>query len=235
MAFRVLAANQRPDFRTISDFRKVHLNALSGLFKQVFEMCRKAGIVKLGNVALDGTKIQAAASKHKAMSYDRMGKEEARLSAEIEALLKQAQETDEQEDSQQQDDSETQTGEDDVSTEEQMGSSSDQMEAGETEDIDGEEANVSVDQDADLDADDSPDDEDDGTKPLRPNFQPRPRRNASPSWPRGWNARSNEKPLTRTPAPTVSPERTPRSGTLRPWKPTRPIASAPRWPCPMCQ
>ena len=81
-------------------------------------------------------------------------------------------ETDEQEDSQQQDDSETQTGEDDVSTEEQMGSSSDQMEAGETEDIDGEEANVSVDQEADLDADDSPDDEDDGTKPLRPNFQP---------------------------------------------------------------
>jgi len=98
VAFRVLAANQRPDFRTISDFRKVHLKALSGLFKQVFEMCRKAGIVKLGNVALDGTKIQAAASKHKAMSYDRMGKEEARLTAEIEALLKQAQETDEQED-----------------------------------------------------------------------------------------------------------------------------------------
>jgi len=99
VAFRVLAADQRPDFRTISDFRKVHLKALSGLFKQVFEMCRKAGIVKLGNVALDGTKIQAAASKHKAMSYDRMEKEEARLTAEIEAMLKQAQTTDEQEDS----------------------------------------------------------------------------------------------------------------------------------------
>jgi len=98
VAFRVLAANQRPDFRTISDFRKIHLKALSGLFKQVFEMCRKAGIVKLGNVALDGTKIQAAASKHKAMSYDRMGKEEARLTAEIEALLKRAQKTDERED-----------------------------------------------------------------------------------------------------------------------------------------
>lgn len=98
VAFRVLAANQRPDFRTISDFRKVHLKALSGLFKQVFEMCRKAGIVKLGNVAVDGTKIQAAASKHKAMSYDRMEKEEARLTAEIEAMLKQAQATDEQED-----------------------------------------------------------------------------------------------------------------------------------------
>ena len=98
VAFRVLAANQRPDFRTISDFRKVHLKALTGLFKQVFELCRKAGIVKLGNVALDGTKIQAAASKHKAMSYDRMEKDEARLTAEIEALLKQAQETDEKED-----------------------------------------------------------------------------------------------------------------------------------------
>jgi transposase len=98
VAFRVLAANQRPDFRTISDFRKVHLKALSGLFKQVFEMCRKADMVKLGNIALDGTKIQAAASKHKAMSYDRMEKEEARLTAEIEAMLKQAQAIDEQED-----------------------------------------------------------------------------------------------------------------------------------------
>lgn len=98
VAFRVLAANQRPDFRTISDFRKVHLRALTGLFKQVFEMCRKAGIVKLGNVAVDGTKIQAAASKHKAMSYDRMEKEEKRLTAEIETMLKQAQAIDEQED-----------------------------------------------------------------------------------------------------------------------------------------
>ena len=98
VAFRVLAANQRPDFRTISDFRKVHLKALSGLFKQVFEMCQKAGMVKLGNVAVDGTKIQAAASKHKAMSYDRMEKEEARLTAEIEAMFKAAQEADEQED-----------------------------------------------------------------------------------------------------------------------------------------
>jgi transposase len=98
VAFRVLAANQRPDFRTISDFRKVHLKALSGLFKQVFEMCRKAGMVKLGNVAVDGTKIQASASKHKAMSYDRMEKEEARLTAEIEAMFKTAQTVDEQED-----------------------------------------------------------------------------------------------------------------------------------------
>ncbi|MEX1251152.1 MAG: cobaltochelatase subunit CobT [Hyphomonas sp.] len=80
-------------------------------------------------------------------------------------------ETDEQESADQQEDSETQTGDDDTSTEEQMGASSEQIEAGETEDIDGEEANVSLDQDADLDADDSPDEEDDGSKPLRPNYQ----------------------------------------------------------------
>lgn len=98
VAFRVLAANQHPDFRTISDFRKVHLKSLSGLFKQVFKLCQKAKLVKLGNVALDGTKIQANASKHKAMSYDRMGKEEARLTAEIEALLREAQKVDDEED-----------------------------------------------------------------------------------------------------------------------------------------
>jgi cobaltochelatase CobT len=81
-------------------------------------------------------------------------------------------ETDQQEDSEQQQDNESQTSEDDTSTEEQMGASSEQMEAGESEEIDGEEANVSVDQDADFDADDSPDEDEDGTKPLRPNFQP---------------------------------------------------------------
>jgi cobaltochelatase CobT len=80
-------------------------------------------------------------------------------------------ETDQQENAEQQEDNETQTGDDDTSTEEQMGASADQIEAGETEDIDGQEANVSVDQDADLDADDSPDEEDDGSKPLRPNYQ----------------------------------------------------------------
>ena len=68
VAFRVLVANQHPDFRTISDFRKVHLKALIGFFKQVFKLCQKAKLVKPGNVALDGTKIQANASKHKAMS-----------------------------------------------------------------------------------------------------------------------------------------------------------------------
>jgi cobaltochelatase CobT len=81
-------------------------------------------------------------------------------------------ETSEQEESQQQEDNQTQTGEDDTSTEEQMGASADEIQAGETEEIDGEEANVSVDQDADMEADDSPDEEDEGSKPLRPNYQP---------------------------------------------------------------
>lgn len=98
VAFRVLAANQRPDYRTISDFRKVHLKALSGFFRQVFKLCQKAKLVKLGHVALDGTKIQANASKHKAMSYERMGKEEARLTAEIAAMFREAQRVDDEED-----------------------------------------------------------------------------------------------------------------------------------------
>ena len=98
VAFRVLAANQRPDFRTISDFRKAHLRELSGLFVQVLRMCRAAGLVKLGHVALDGTKIKANASKHKAMSYERMNKEEVRLKQEVDALLKQADRIDEEED-----------------------------------------------------------------------------------------------------------------------------------------
>ena len=76
IAFRVLAANNAPDFRTISDFRKDHLRALAGLFLQVLKLCQKAGLVKLGHVALDGTKIKANASKHKAMSYKRMQEEE---------------------------------------------------------------------------------------------------------------------------------------------------------------
>lgn len=98
VAFRVLTGNQQPDFRTISDFRKNHLESLKKLFVQVLKLCQKAGLVKLGHVALDGTKIKANASKHKAMSYDRMTKEEARLKEEVDALLKQADEVDEQED-----------------------------------------------------------------------------------------------------------------------------------------
>ena len=72
IAFRVLAANNTPDFRTISDFRKEHLDALAGLFLQVLELCQRVGLVKLGHVSLDGTKVKANASKHKAMSYGRM-------------------------------------------------------------------------------------------------------------------------------------------------------------------
>lgn len=74
---------QRPDFRTVSDFRKRHLGALKGLFLQVLQLCREAGLVTLGHVALDGTKIKANASKHKAMSYGRMVEAEPKLAAEV--------------------------------------------------------------------------------------------------------------------------------------------------------
>ena len=83
VAFRVLAANNTPDFRTISDFRKDHLAALTGLFLQVLAFCQRAGLVKLGHVALDGTKVRANVSKHKAMSYKRMKEKEAQLAAEL--------------------------------------------------------------------------------------------------------------------------------------------------------
>ena len=98
IAFRVLSANNTPDFRTISDFRKDHLAALSGLFLQVLVFCRRAGLVKLGHVALDGTKVRANASKHKAMSYKRMKEREAQLQGEVDELLRRAQEVDEEED-----------------------------------------------------------------------------------------------------------------------------------------
>lgn len=94
VAFRVLAANQRPDFRTISDFRQQHLAALTGLFVQVLKLCQRAGLVTLGHIALDGTKLQAHASKHKAMSDDRMVKEEIRVQAEVTALFQQAEAAD---------------------------------------------------------------------------------------------------------------------------------------------
>ena len=98
IAFRVLAANNTPDFRTISDFRKDHLEALSGLFLQVLMLCEREGLAKLGHVALDGTKVKANASRHKAMSYRKMKEKEAQLSAEGAELLRRAQETDEEED-----------------------------------------------------------------------------------------------------------------------------------------
>jgi transposase len=98
VGFRMLAANNTPNFRTISDFRKEHLAALDGLFLQVLKLCQKAGMVKLGHVALDGTKMKANASKHKAMSYDRMKKTEAQLQSEVAEFLRRAAEIDEAED-----------------------------------------------------------------------------------------------------------------------------------------
>ena len=96
--FRVLSANQHPDHDTISEFRKRHLVALSRIFLQVLELCRKAGLVKLGHVALDGTKVKANASKHKAMSYDHMQKKTDELKAEIARLLAEAEAVDAAED-----------------------------------------------------------------------------------------------------------------------------------------
>ena len=96
--FRVITADQHPDHDTIADFRKMHLKALAGLFVDVLQLCQKAGLVKLGHIALDGTKVKANASKHKAMSYDRMNKTLAQLEAEVEQLLEEAQTVDEEED-----------------------------------------------------------------------------------------------------------------------------------------
>ena len=99
-AFRVLTGNQQPDHSRVSDFRRRHLNALAGLFIQVLRLCQKAGLVSLGTVALDGTKVKANASKHKAMSHERMLKTERQLEAEMRALLRKAEIIDAQEDGQ---------------------------------------------------------------------------------------------------------------------------------------
>ena len=88
--FMAIVALQAPDFRTISEFRRRHLAALSELFVQVLQLCEAAGLVKLGHVALDGTKIKANASKHKAMSYERMSKRAAELQAEVDGWLEAA-------------------------------------------------------------------------------------------------------------------------------------------------
>src|SRR5260370_681867 len=98
VAFGVLAAGYQPDFRTISDFRKLHLKALEGLFQQVLRLVLEMGALKLGRVALDGSKVKANASKHKAMSYGRMEEAEKRLREEVQELLKQAEAADEGED-----------------------------------------------------------------------------------------------------------------------------------------
>ena len=100
LAFRYLSGDQHPDHATIAEFRKRHLDALSGLFTQALLLCSQAGLVKLGHVAIDGTKIKAYASKHKAMSYKRMNETEARLKQEIDALLAAAEQTDAEEDAQ---------------------------------------------------------------------------------------------------------------------------------------
>src|SRR5947209_4230629 len=98
IAFRVLAAGNQPNFRTISDFRKIHLKTLAGLFEQVLQIALEAGAMKVGRVAVDGTKVKANASKHKAMSYDRMLEKEQQLKAEVKQLLLQAEAADAEED-----------------------------------------------------------------------------------------------------------------------------------------
>ncbi len=98
VGFRVLAAGNAPDFRTISDFRKKHREALEGLFQQVLRMALEAGAMKVGRVALDGSKVKANASKHKAMSYGHMKRRERELREEVKKLLGQADREDEEED-----------------------------------------------------------------------------------------------------------------------------------------
>jgi transposase len=100
VGFRVLAAGNEPDFRTIADFRKTHLPALTGFFEQVLQLARAIGATRLGRVALDGTKVKANASKHKAMSYKRMGEKQRQLRAEVQELLAQAEAADAAEDAQ---------------------------------------------------------------------------------------------------------------------------------------
>jgi transposase len=98
VAFRVIAGGSQPHFTTVNAFRLVHREALAGLFVQVLRLCVRAGLKTMGHVSLDGSKVQANASKHKAMSYGRMKDDEKRLAAEIEALLRRAEETDAKED-----------------------------------------------------------------------------------------------------------------------------------------
>jgi transposase len=98
IAFRVLAAGNAPNFRTISDFRKIHLPTLESLFEQILKIALEAGAMKLGRVALDGTKVKANASKHKAMSYDHLKEKERQIRTEVRELLAQAEAADAEED-----------------------------------------------------------------------------------------------------------------------------------------
>ena len=100
VAFRVLAGNQQPDHDSIAEFRRRHLEALAGLFVQVLKLCQQAGLVRLGHVSVDGSKVKANASRHKAMSYQRLTETEARLLKEVEALLAEAEVIDRAEDAQ---------------------------------------------------------------------------------------------------------------------------------------
>jgi transposase len=98
LACRIIVGEDIPDFRTISDFRKTHLAQLEALFVEVLKLCALAGLAKVGTVALDGTKVKANASRHKAMSYERMKGEEQRLKGEVARLLAEAEATDAAED-----------------------------------------------------------------------------------------------------------------------------------------
>jgi len=98
VAFRVIAGDQHPDHTCVSEFRRIHHGVFAELFVQVLKICQQAGLVKLGHVALDGTKMKANASKHKAMSYERMKKQETELAKKVEDLLRAAEEVDAAED-----------------------------------------------------------------------------------------------------------------------------------------
>jgi transposase len=98
VACRVIVGDDTPDFRTVSDFRKTHLARLEALFVEVLKLCALSGLARVGTIALDGTKVRANASRHKAMSYDRMKEEQRRLKEEIAKLLAEAQAADEAED-----------------------------------------------------------------------------------------------------------------------------------------
>jgi len=98
VAFRFLSANAAPDFRSVARFRRRHLAALEALFTEALTLCRAAGMVKMGRVALDGTKVRANASRHKAMSYDRMADTEARLHDEVQQMMREAERVDAEED-----------------------------------------------------------------------------------------------------------------------------------------
>lgn len=98
ISYRVLTSDQKPDHDTIASFRNIHLKSLAGIFVDILKICEKAGMVKLKNISIDGSKMRANASKHKAMSYDRMDKSIIELEKEIKELLKESKNVDKSED-----------------------------------------------------------------------------------------------------------------------------------------